>query len=127
MFKLIVLISLLVFIGLAHSAPLEEAEEVKEGMESALSRGLKTFGGGAGEEEEKPKQKVFSHYTKGIKALGGGKPSLFEQYRKHHYAPIAPSVLPREFEVSEKMTPSEAAKIYVPSAPLQYTSDRMHI
>lgn len=131
MYKCIVVIYLFVVLGLVQSAPLNESDDVKSGMESALSRGLKAFGSAA---QDEPRNKgpgtkvpVHSHYTKGIKALGGGKPALFEQYRLHNYTPLAPSIIPREFEVSEKMTPEEAAKIYVPSPPLQHTTDRLHI
>lgn len=102
-------------------------------MKTAYQRGLNVFGGAAqpvnsaAEEPPKPKaHRPFSLYTKDLSALGGGKPSLTEQYRKHNYVPLAPTVIPKEHELSQKITPKEAAQLYVPHRPLQFTTDRLH-
>ena len=134
MFKLII-IAVACFVALASSAHIKESEDVSGGMRSAFERGLEKFGGAVSERKDnyvpKPSAqstKVFSHYTRNLNALGGGKPLLREQYRIHHFVPIAPSVVPREIQISdtEKITAEKAAKMYVPSAPLQYTNDILH-
>lgn len=135
MYKSILLVTLFCLVSLAAAGSLPEAknEEVRNGMRFAFQNGLNTFGGSAkdkknfGDAEPAPPspKKPFSQYTQNIKALGGGKPALAEQYRLHKFIPQAPSVLPIQFDASEKMTPEEAAKIYVPQPPLQYTTDRV--
>lgn len=68
----------------------------------------------------------LSHHDKDLVALGGGKPALTEQYRKHHYTPLAPTFIPKTFEsLTPEITPDLAARIFVPSRPLQYTVERL--
>lgn len=117
---------------IVSGAPIREGDDVQEGMKSAFQRGLERFGNGVEANEvshpvrNENRPRVFSQYTQGLTALGGGKPLIREQYRLHNYTPLAPSVLPRSFVVSNRMTPQEAANIYRPSPPLQFTTDILH-
>lgn len=136
MFKSIAILFVLVVCGLfaAQAAPINEASEVKTGMSDAFRRGMNRFGTDS-EEINEPvvpsqaagKPRIFSHYTAKLSALGGGKPRINDQYRKHGYLPLAPSVLPNEHPVlpNGKLTPEAAAKIYVPKRPFQFSTDKL--
>lgn len=119
---------------MALAGPLPENEEVQQGMKSAFEAGLERFGKSIDKHHvhvSKPKgdsKLAFSQYTQGQKALGGGKPKLREQYMHHNYVPSAPTKVHHEHEIADPshITPAEAAKLYVPHAPVQFTTDRMH-
>lgn len=116
--------------------PISEEAGVRESMRNAFKQGLAKFEGVSSKVEEvekvlpevnKLKPHVYSQYTKGITAIGGGKPALTEQYRKNTFSPLVPSVVPPEHKVvSEKPTPEESARMYVPQPPFQYTTDRLY-
>lgn len=122
------------FAAIALAGPVPESAEVQNAMRKAKEQGLEVFGGAIKREQEykaptptQSQKKIFSLYTKDLEALGGGRPMLREMNRVHHYVPLAPSVLPRQFNVAgNKMTAAEAAKIIVPSAPYQFTEDHQH-
>lgn len=140
MFKSLIFLAVaLVFVSMvaADSGKSSETSEVKEAMKNAFKNGIERFGGVVSnkhQENQEPKHstglgsKILSAYTKGLTALGGGKAALTEQYRKHHFTPLAPSVVPRDFGAdSGKLNADKASRLFVPQRPLQYTTDRLHL
>lgn len=136
MFKQLAIILVCTFV-LTQAVPLPVSEEtaVRNSMRSAFKQGLAKFEGGHKAEElekvvpevNKLKPHVYSQYTKDLAAIGGGKPAITDQYRQNKYVPMAPSVVAPEHKVvSDKPTPEEAAQIFVPHPPLQYTTDRLY-
>lgn len=129
MIKSVVLAAIVCSFVVVIAHPIAEESDVQEGMKSAFQRGLDRFGGAVRANDNVvpvpsvASTKVFSHYTKNLRALGGGKPKLREQYRNHNYVPLAPSVEPREFKLSDPATAKEAADVYRPHSPLQFTND----
>lgn len=122
-------------LGVILAAPVQETGEVRKSMHDTFENSRRLFAGAVEKnadivntvEPNPNKPKVFSLYTKGLTAVGGGKPHLASQYLKHNYTPLAPVVVPVEKkpQVSDKMSPSEAAERFKPEAPFQYTTDRM--
>lgn len=110
-------------------------EGVRASMRNAFRQGLAAFEGGSNVEVVEKvhpqvgtlKPHVYSQYTKDITAAGGGKPAITDQYRQSQFVPLVPTVVAPEHKVlSDKPTPEEAAAIYVPHPPLQYTTERLH-
>lgn len=101
-------------------------------MRRAFELGKSEFGKSNKQAEVAPvnqprPKKQFSLYTEGLVAPGGGKPAIVERYNKHQYTPLTPVVNPKQHQISNPITPEQAAKLYVPHAPLQYTSDRLRV
>lgn len=135
MYKPTLLIVFLCGMSIIEGAPIQESSDVRKSMHDAFQNSLEVFGGKVDKNANivvpdapnPSKPKVFSAYTQGLSALGGGKPNLTSQYMFHKYTPLAPVVNPpeRKPQVSDKMSPSEAADRYRPQAPHQYTTDRL--
>lgn len=136
MFKQVAILLVCAF-ALTQAVPLKVSEEtaIRNSMRNAFKQGLAKFEGGVKVEEvekvvpevNKLKPYVYSQYTKDLAALGGGKPAITDQYRQNRFVPMAPSVVAPEHKVvSDKPTPEEAAQIFVPHPPLQYTTDRLY-
>lgn len=134
MYKAIILAAIACCLVVTNAAPASDIHDiiqVREDMNNAYNRGFSKFSSPPKVDNyatypiSANKSRILSHYTKGLTALGGGKPRLTDQYRAHNYVPLPPSIVPREFTVSEPMTPKETAAIVKPHGPLQYTSDHL--
>lgn len=137
MSKLIFLVAIVVVGCLAVAqAKLDEDEEVRNAMRDSFSKGFQRFSGQSRDVKPKveevkraPRRKPFSQYTAKLPTpLGGGKPRIMDQYNRHNFFPIPPSVIPFEHPKLPNgvLTQEAAATIYVPHAPLQYSEDKSY-
>lgn len=133
---LFVALALSAFVVLALGKSITDSDEVRQASKDAFKRGLEFFGGGIKKEQaerareiEIAPKRTYSQYTAGIESLSGGKPAIIEQYRKHHYLPLAPSVLPPSYPKGPdgKLNAKQMADLIKPRGPYQPGTDRVFI